>query len=84
MAERSRLDFYPSPALRKAIDRWRIEQVDGPSRPEAVRRIVERVLIEEGVLPPEAARALLVAARTASISDQPKASRKETPNAVKE
>lgn len=36
-----RLDIMPSLDLRKAIDRWRIEQPDAPSRAEAARRLIE-------------------------------------------
>jgi hypothetical protein len=52
---KTRLDFYPSPELRKAIDRWRVEQDGGPSRAEAVRFIVEDWLVAKGAFKPKAA-----------------------------
>ena len=39
-----RLDILPSLALRRAIDRWRIEQPDAPTRAEAARRLIEAAL----------------------------------------
>jgi hypothetical protein len=36
-----RLDIKPSVDLRKAIDRWRVEQPDAPARAEAARRLIE-------------------------------------------
>ena len=51
---KTRLDFYPSPELRKAIDRWRIEQDGEPTRAEAVRFIVEDWLVAKGAFKPKA------------------------------
>lgn len=45
---RLRLDLYPSEELRRALDRWRIEQPGAPSRAEAGRRLLEEVLTERG------------------------------------
>jgi hypothetical protein len=60
---RTRLDFYPSPELRKAIDRWRIEQDGEPTRAEAVRRIVEDWLTTKGAFKPARAPAKRKAAK---------------------
>ena len=46
-----RMDIYPSEDLRRAVDRWRIEQPDSPSRPEAARQLLEEMLILKGVIP---------------------------------
>lgn len=47
----TRLDIYPSPELRKALDRWRLEQPDTPSRAEAGRVLLEKALRAEGFEP---------------------------------
>jgi hypothetical protein len=44
------LNVYPSDELRHALDRWRIEQPDAPSRAEACRRLLEKTLMEQGLL----------------------------------
>jgi hypothetical protein len=49
-----RLDIYPSAELRKAIDRWRIEQDNAPTRAEAVRQLLEETLTERGAFKPAA------------------------------
>jgi hypothetical protein len=36
-----RLDIKPSLDLRKAIDRWRIEEPSAPSRAKAARMLIE-------------------------------------------
>jgi hypothetical protein len=47
----TRLDIYPSAELRKALDRWRLEQPDTPSRAEAGRQLLEKALRAEGFEP---------------------------------
>jgi hypothetical protein len=54
---RTRLDFYPSPELRLALDRWRIEQDGSPSRAEAARQLIEEALIARGAFKPAKAAA---------------------------
>jgi hypothetical protein len=49
---RTRLDFYPSPELRLALDRWRIEQDGSPSRAEAARQLIEEALVARGAFKP--------------------------------
>lgn len=46
----ARLDIYPSDELVLALDRWRIEQPGRPSRPEMARRILEKDMIEKGMM----------------------------------
>ena len=53
---RDRVDFYPLPELRQALDQWRARQPGLPSRAEAVRHILTGFLAREGFLtqPPDA------------------------------
>jgi hypothetical protein len=37
-----------SPGLRQIIDDWRRDQLDVPSRSEAIRRLVEQALAPDG------------------------------------
>jgi hypothetical protein len=48
MDQRLRLDVYPSLELRRAIDKWRLQQDDPPSRAEAARQLIEIGLAADG------------------------------------
>jgi hypothetical protein len=49
MAQKLRLDVYPTPDLLDAINRWRGKQPDIPPLATAVRRLVESALLAEGI-----------------------------------
>jgi hypothetical protein len=51
MTEQTLLRYTPS--LGKLIDAWRKEQLDGPSRADAIRRLLSIGLKAEGVQKPE-------------------------------
>lgn len=42
-----------SPQQVEAVDQWRREENDLPSRPEAIRRMIQAALREKGYLPTE-------------------------------
>lgn len=50
MSDKNRYDIYPSDQLVKAIDNWRGQQINVPTRAEAARRLLEMALIAEGVV----------------------------------
>jgi hypothetical protein len=47
MTEQTLLRYTPS--LAKLIDAWRSDQLDGPSRADAIRRLVSIALKAEGI-----------------------------------
>jgi metal-responsive CopG/Arc/MetJ family transcriptional regulator len=46
MAEYPQIGVRVDPALIKLIDEWRRKQEDVPTRPEAIRRLVEMALLK--------------------------------------
>ncbi len=48
MPQQPKLEIYPSPELRDALDRWRASQPGIPSRAAAARFLLEKALAERG------------------------------------
>ena len=48
MPQQPKLEIYPSPELRDALDRWRAAQPGIPSRAAAARFLLEKALAERG------------------------------------